>query len=128
MKTPILIALSFICTCCPAQDLQTAPATLSAAGGRYVFGQVSAYRRDKYLLDTKTGRLWTIVSNTNGAELLEPVMYEVGPNAASLSPMSDDEELRLAADIKRKEKGGFTAPPEDLTSTTNQVTVPSSKP
>jgi len=40
-----------------------APATgqqgaLSSAGGRYVFGQISESRRDQYLLDTLTGRLW----------------------------------------------------------------------
>jgi hypothetical protein len=31
---------------------------LSATGGRYVFGQISESRRDQYMLDTQTGRLW----------------------------------------------------------------------
>jgi hypothetical protein len=31
---------------------------LSATGGRYVFGQISDSRRDQYMLDTQTGRLW----------------------------------------------------------------------
>ncbi len=35
--------------------------TLSAPGGRYVFGQISALRRDQYMLDTQTGRLWQFV-------------------------------------------------------------------
>lgn len=43
-------------------QVQTPPpgqgAALSATGGRYVFGQISESRRDQYLLDTQTGRLW----------------------------------------------------------------------
>ncbi len=31
---------------------------LSSENGRFVFGQISEYRRDQYMLDTKTGRLW----------------------------------------------------------------------
>lgn len=32
---------------------------LAAPGGRYVFGQISSFRRDQFLLDTQTGRVWT---------------------------------------------------------------------
>ena len=32
--------------------------TLASPGGRFVFGQISDYRRDQYMLDTATGRLW----------------------------------------------------------------------
>lgn len=35
-------------------------------GQRYVFGQISEYRRDQYLLDTKTGRLWQKVCTKSG--------------------------------------------------------------
>lgn len=34
---------------------------LSAEGGRYVFGQISDARRDQFMLDTATGRLWRVV-------------------------------------------------------------------
>ena len=34
---------------------------LSSPNGRYVFGQISDFRRDQYMLDTQTGRLWQIV-------------------------------------------------------------------
>jgi len=34
---------------------------LSSENGRFVFGQISDFRSDQYMLDTKTGRLWTIV-------------------------------------------------------------------
>jgi opacity protein-like surface antigen len=29
--------------------------------GRYVFGQISDYRSDQYMLDTQTGKLWRVV-------------------------------------------------------------------
>jgi len=32
--------------------------SLSSVQGRFVFGQISEYRRDQYMLDTATGRLW----------------------------------------------------------------------
>ena len=32
--------------------------TLASTSGRFVFGQISDYRRDQYLLDTASGRLW----------------------------------------------------------------------
>lgn len=59
---------------------------LSSSNGRYVFGQISEYRRDQYMLDTQTGRLWQIVTrkgtNPDGSEasgegflILEPVAY-----------------------------------------------------
>lgn len=59
-------------------------ASLSSENGRYVFGQVSDYRRDQFMLDTKTGRLWEIVvlstKNPDGSQkseykLLQEVFY-----------------------------------------------------
>ena len=41
--------------------------------GRFVFGQVSDFRADQYLLDTKTGRLWQIVLAPGGGNILQPV-------------------------------------------------------
>lgn len=34
-----------------------------AGSGRYAFGQISDFRRDQYMLDTQTGKLWKIVSH-----------------------------------------------------------------
>lgn len=45
-----------------AQDQQK---TLSSANGRFVFGQISDFRSDQYMLDTQTGRLWQIVERTD---------------------------------------------------------------
>jgi hypothetical protein len=62
---------------------------LSAPGGRYVFGQISDHRRDQYLLDTQTGRVWVITcakreSDKISCEMLalEPVIF----NDGSFSP------------------------------------------
>lgn len=34
---------------------------LTTENGRFVFGQISEFRRDQYMLDTQSGRLWKIV-------------------------------------------------------------------
>jgi len=57
-----LLAWVMLCAAAASAQAQT-PTTghqgsLSAAGGRYVFGQISESRRDQYMLDTQTGRLW----------------------------------------------------------------------
>jgi len=59
---------------------------LASENGRFVFGQISEYRRDQYMLDTQTGRVWKIVlrkaKNSDGTdapgdgfEVLEVVPY-----------------------------------------------------
>ena len=63
---------------------------LSSPGGRFVFGQISDFRRDQFMLDTQTGRLWAITVRTppknedgtqpddEGIKLLHPVPYADG--------------------------------------------------
>jgi hypothetical protein len=81
---------------------QHAPKVLSSSLGRYVFGQVSDFRRDRFMLDTQTGRLWVVNciplpgSSTplsglgptceNGMQVLEPVPYGHGVNGFSSIP------------------------------------------
>lgn len=59
---------------------------LSSQNGRYVFGQISEYRRDQFLIDTQTGRVWKIVvkqlynedgtvSSEEGYPVLDPVPF-----------------------------------------------------
>ena len=48
---------------------------LASPGGRYVFGQISDHRKDQFLLDTKTGRLWLVVSGDNQYPKLTPVPF-----------------------------------------------------
>jgi hypothetical protein len=65
-----------------AQD-QPVISVLTAPGGRYVFGQVSRFGRDQYMLDTQTGRLWQLVcaqqsegqDKTWKATVLQPIDY-----------------------------------------------------
>jgi hypothetical protein len=56
---------------------------LSAAGGRYVFGQLSLVRADQYLLDTKEGRLWIMSVDANGTHVLIEVAFENGRDPAT---------------------------------------------
>lgn len=56
---------------------------LSSESGRYVFGQISELRRDQYLLDTKTGRLWVVTAQTDKdgnveGSYLQPVPFWTG--------------------------------------------------
>jgi hypothetical protein len=54
----------------------SAAAVLAAPGGRYVLGQLSSFRKDRFLLDTQTGRVWVIVVDKTGADVgLEAVPY-----------------------------------------------------
>lgn len=46
-------------------EIKSFPA-LGVNGGRYVLGQISSMRRDQYLLDTQTGRIWESVNIGSG--------------------------------------------------------------
>jgi len=69
------------------QPITTKPAfqELKNQGGRYVFGQVSEWREDKFLLDTQTGQLWRLVYDKNGLTLC-PVAYDRGNDTLQLTP------------------------------------------
>jgi hypothetical protein len=96
-----LHALLALCAATAIAQAQTPPAgqvtTLSAPGGRYVFGQISESRRDQYLLDTQTGRLWVQTCISSGKEDpkqcaltgLMPVYFTDGKgDLAGLAPSS----------------------------------------
>ena len=48
---------------------------LSSQGGRFVFGQISDYRADQYMLDTQTGRLWQVVQDADSTNRLREIFY-----------------------------------------------------
>ena len=59
----------------PAEIIEPKHNTLSYAN-RYVFNQISDFRKDQYMLDTHTGRLWVIVTSSNDEKRkLEPIPY-----------------------------------------------------
>jgi hypothetical protein len=73
---------AFVAAAQPAA--QGAHGALSSSNGRYVFGQISEFRKDQFMLDTQTGRLWQIVQmgykNADGTEgsytMLNSIPYD----------------------------------------------------
>jgi len=72
---------------------QSHQAVLSAAQGRFAFGQVSDSSEDKFLLDTFTGRLWRLGKRTDIGLCLTPVPYRSDDGECSPlpEPISDKE-------------------------------------
>ena len=62
----------------PQIQQKAPPGSLSAAGGRYVFGQISDSDKDKFMLDTQTGRLWKIAESGEVGLFLREVPYRIG--------------------------------------------------
>lgn len=60
--TVVAVCIGILALPAAAEPPSGKPATL-AGSGRFVFGQISDYRRDQYMLDTQTGRLWKIVQH-----------------------------------------------------------------
>lgn len=63
----LVLVLAFMGSASAQDKMKVAPdrtKTLSATNGRFVFGQISDFRSDQYMLDTQTGRLWQIVERT----------------------------------------------------------------
>ena len=58
-----------------ADMLPPRPTVLGAPGGRFVFGQISDMRRDQFLLDTQTGRLWVVVADKDGRNSLQTIPF-----------------------------------------------------
>ena len=50
---------------------------LRSESGRYVFGQLSDSKRDIFMLDTKTGRLWRVAESGGIGLFLKTVPYLV---------------------------------------------------
>lgn len=75
----LIVIFALLLSLAPTSGAQTtieAPGSvLTAPGGRYVFGQVSNFVKNQYMLDTKTGRLWLIVMDSEGSPVLEPIPY-----------------------------------------------------
>jgi len=78
---------------------------LSSPNGRYVFGQISDFRRDQYLLDTQAGRLWQMVVDKEGKNKLQPVPFIQiwGDEAYIPDPMKEVEGQRKLMLMKRAE-------------------------
>lgn len=49
---------------------------LSSGNGRYVLGQISEFRADRFLLDTETGRVWQIVRTEDNNTVFSRVPFD----------------------------------------------------
>jgi hypothetical protein len=84
----------------PTQVTMDKGKVLSAAGGRFVFGQISDSGKDQFMLDTLTGRLWRIGESSDVGMHLRPIPYrnEDGKH----SPVPDGaHELKAKEPIKK---------------------------
>jgi hypothetical protein len=59
---------------------------LASTNGRYVYGQISNFRRDQYMLDTHTGMLWILSEDKDKKLTLEPILYDYGDDIKYLCP------------------------------------------
>lgn len=81
MRRPILVITGLLVLCSSAfatEPVAVKPPqqkVLATPSGRYVFGQISDFRRDQFLLDTQTGRLWQVVVDDKENKKLQPVLF-----------------------------------------------------
>lgn len=61
----------------PTQVTMDKGKVLTAAGGRFVFGQISDSGKDQFMLDTLTGRLWRIGESSDAGMHLRPIPYRM---------------------------------------------------
>lgn len=99
MKNNLLLAicaLPWICAFAAEPATSPVPKVSSPEVGRYAFYQTAEGESQRYVLDTKTGRLYKIRTRPvfdNGRivegmqnEILEPMPYLVGINEMSFTP------------------------------------------
>lgn len=90
------LLLVFSCTAYagPVEVIPPQNKVLGTSSGRFIFGQISEMRRDQFMLDTQTGRLWQRVESKDGSfTTLEAVPYDHLDGGAYVVP----EEIRDAA-------------------------------
>ena len=80
----------------PTQVMMDKGKVLSAAGGRFVFGQISDSGKDQFMLDTLTGRLWRVGESSDVGMHLKPIPYRTEDGKYSPSPDG-------TAEVKAKE-------------------------
>jgi hypothetical protein len=84
----------------PTQVTMDKGKVLSAAGGRFVFGQISDSGKDQFMLDTLTGRLWRIGESSDVGMHLRPIFYRM--EDGKYSPVPDGaQESKLKEPAKK---------------------------
>jgi len=69
------------------QKQESKQGVLNSQNGRFVFGQISDSSKDKFMLDTFTGRLWQISETGAIGLFLKSVLYRT--EEGKLSPFPD---------------------------------------
>ena len=95
MVMPLFLLVLFVAIGVYAQPLgigspqiqqQSQRKVLSSANGRFVFGQISNSNKDKFMLDTVTGRLWRIGESGKIGIFLKSVPYLNAEGECSILP------------------------------------------
>ena len=73
---------------------------LLSGGGRFVFGQVSASSKDKFMLDTVSGQLWRISESGGIGLFLKAVPYRVGDG--KYEPLPPEQPEKEAEETKKE--------------------------
>ena len=88
---PLLLILKIGISAEPVEVIPPQNKVLSSQGGRYVFGQIYQMRKDQYLLDTQTGRMWVMVADKDGNPMLQSIYFATIFNERFNFPESMDE-------------------------------------
>jgi hypothetical protein len=70
----------------PVEVIPPQNKVLGNSSGRFVFGQISDFRSDQFLLDTQTGRLWQIVVDDKKSKSLQIVPFNHVDGSVSIVP------------------------------------------
>jgi hypothetical protein len=99
----LLVALSsYVLAAEPMKTVASAQKVLSSENGRFVLGQLSDVRADRFLLDTQTGRVWQLVNYTpmdkdgkpvgSPRQVLQSTMFIDSNDKMSAFPIQDTED------------------------------------
>jgi len=84
----------------PTQVTMDKGKVLSAAGGRFVFGQISDSGKDQFMLDTLTGRLWRVGESSDVGMHLRPIPYR--KEDGKYSPLPDAVQEAKPKEVQKK--------------------------
>lgn len=99
IKSSVFIFIFMVMPCIPSTtgaqlpgfgssqpEIKSSQKIMSSNNGRYVFGQISDTDKDRFMLDTITGRLWWVTESGKIGMYLKPVPYKTGEDTYSLIP------------------------------------------
>ena len=100
MKIHRLLAIAIFSFCSLLSFAGDPPSVLAVTGGRFVFS--SGGLGNSFMLDTQTGRLWRLAIGSNTNFVLTPIGYQTVANKMSLTPLSEEAELKQLKETVEK--------------------------